>query len=302
MKLRNYLFSIILIFSGINAFSQSVGDDEKIAIKPLFEYPTAPENLSDLNQKCNYLVEHFWDKLDTKSKKVVDQNALFHAFTVFISPMQWADKEVSHNATDKLISKISKNPTLTLQMTKAAEEAIYGPRAEMFIDEIYLKFLNAIVKNKKVSDLYRSRYEKQLTALEGSMPGKTAPAFNFIDREGETKLFTPTGNYTLIEFGDPSCYDCKMTELKLEANAAISDLVKRGKLNICFFVTTPDDSWVESTKEYPSSWIVGSAEDADEKYDIRLKPTLYIIGPDGKILNKNISINTAINTIVENCK
>ena len=33
----------------------------------LFQYPQAPENLTTLSQRANYVVEHFWDKCNLKS-------------------------------------------------------------------------------------------------------------------------------------------------------------------------------------------------------------------------------------------
>lgn len=88
--------------------------------------------------------------MDFKSKSTVDQNALNDAFKVFSVPLRWANRDKAIAATNKLLQTISKNPTLLLQFTKAAEETIYGPRAEVWVDEVYLKFLNTLVSNKKI--------------------------------------------------------------------------------------------------------------------------------------------------------
>ncbi len=65
---------------------------EIIEIEPLFEYPVAPEEIVSLTDKSNWLMQHFWDKMDFKKKDAVNQSALNDAFRVFTLPMQWADK------------------------------------------------------------------------------------------------------------------------------------------------------------------------------------------------------------------
>lgn len=303
MRIQNLYMALALASAFVPASGLAQDNTgTTISIPPLFEYPTAPDDLTDLSMRSNYLVEHFWDKFNLKSKKTVDQNALNHAFSVYAAPMQWADKEVTHKAADKLIEQISKSPAMLLQMTKAAEENIYGPRAKMWIDEIYVKFLQALVKNKKTPELYKDRYATQLKKLTESAPGSTAPKFTYVNSAGETKVFKPSGNYTLIEFGDPTCYECRMAELKLESNARIDELVKVGKLNICFIIPSESEDWSKETAQYPENWIVGASDNADEVYDIRLSPTLYIIGPDGKILKKNIDIVSAIELLEDTIK
>ncbi len=48
----------------------------------------------------------------------MDQSALNHAFFVYATPMQWADKEKSIASVDRLIESLKKNPALMLQDDK----------------------------------------------------------------------------------------------------------------------------------------------------------------------------------------
>lgn len=282
--------------------AQNAPASEVATVNALFEYPVAPESLEGIEAKSIYLVEHFWDALDTKSKKAVDQSALSHAFSVYATPMRWAPKEAVEKSVDALLSRLEKNPVLLLQMTKAAEENLYGPRSEVWIDGVYVKFLEGMLKNKKIKDIHKARYRSQLIRLSNSMTGSTAPEFDFIKPDGSKGHYMPTGNYTLIEFGDPDCYECNMSRLRLESNAAITDLVRNGKLNICFFIPAPEDNWQQKLTEYPEKWVTGAAEGIDDIIDLRTTPSFYLIGPDGRILQKNISLETAIREITDNVK
>lgn len=280
-------------------------DDEAartIVIDPVFEYPIAPEEITDLAGKSNYLMEHFWDAMDFKNKTTVDQIALNDAFRVYATPMQWASKEVVDKSVDKLISQYSKNKALTLQFTKAAEEALYGERAKLWIDEIYLKFLDAIMANKKIPAERKVRYERQQRVLRNSLLGATAPAFDFETPQGASAQFRP-GLLTVIEFGDPDCSDCTGAKLKMQMNVQFTNLVEQGIINVLFIADADNDGWQTLMADYPKHWHVGAARDIDDIYDLRGgNPYFYVIGADGKILAKNTSVQNAMNIAIAEAK
>ena len=288
--------AVIAALSHAGATAQEpVATEDVITIAPLFEYPIAPEGLSDLQDKAEWLVEHFWDNLDTKSKATVDQHALNNAFSVWVTPMQWASKEKVSASVDALLKRVAKNPTLLLQLTKAAEDNIYDVnRAGMLIDEVYVKFAESVAQNKKIDNLRKTRYKEQARKLAATMPGEVPPSFKFTATNGEEKEYRPMSTFTIIEFGDPTCEDCRMAKLKMDVSLPLGELVEKGKVNILFILPDKREGWEEELSGYPERWKVGAAEDVDDIYDIRLTPTFYTIGSDGRILSKNITVERAI--------
>lgn len=284
------------------AAADTVAAPAQPVVNALFVYPVAPDELSGLQEKSDWLVEHFWDPFQTKKVKVVDQAALNHAFQVWATTMQFADPAKTLASVDRLIESLKKNPALTLQMTKAAEENLYGPAADFWIDDVYIRFLEGLMKQKKLKDIHKARYARQLQLLKASAPGEIAPSFSFTKPDGSAGEYFPSGNYTIIEFGDPFCSDCAMAKLRMDTDIALGDLVRAGKVNICFFSPDPDNEWQQRLKDYPSAWTVGKADGVDEIYDIRLTPTFYIIGPDRKIKYKNITVNDAIRIVKNEAK
>lgn len=290
---------VILSILSLSSVGFTCRGQEIIEIDPLFEYPTAPEELESLDAKSDYLVEHFWDPMDFKSKSTVDQNALNDAFKVFSTPLRWATKDKALAATDKLIQNISKNPTLLLQFTKAAEETIYGPRAEVWVDEVYIKFLNAIVKNKKISEGRRQKYEKQLKVLNNSLVGNLAPEFNFENLNGDRATYFPMATPTIIIFGDPTDTDWRLGRLKLESNVTLSDALNKGKVNILFMLPNQIEGWKKDVTGYSAKWTVGCGDKLNDIYDLRTEPSIYLIGSDGKILMKNTTLQSAVNRVLD---
>ena len=300
MKIFNRLILYSMIsFSAltIDTFAQDI-----IEIQPLFEYPSAPEELATLEEKSDYLVEHFWDSMDFKSKSTVDQNALNDAFKVFSVPLRWANRDKAIAATNKLLQTISKNPTLLLQFTKAAEETIYGPRAEVWVDEVYLKFLNTLVSNKKIPAQRKKKYEDQLKVLSNALVGNVAPEFKFAGLDGREATYFPRTTVTIIIFGDPRDTDWRISRLRMESNAALTDALDKGKINILYILPNKLDNWKNEVSGYSSKWTVGCGDKLNEIYDMRATPSVYLIGSDGKILLKNTTLNMAVNKAFEQLK
>lgn len=293
MKRKLFLLLVIVSFS-----FNIIKAQEVIEIKPLFDYPVAPENIESLSDRCDYLVKNFWDNFDFKIKDPVDQYALNEAFQVYTSAMPYASKKEVDQSVEKLIGKISSNPVLLLQFSKAAEENFYGPRADFWSDELYLKFLDAIIKNKKISETRKTRYISQAESLRQSAEGNVAPTFDFIDSNGDTKTYFPMSTPTLLIIGNPDNTDWRMARLKMESNFRLEEALNKGKVNILYIIPTEMDNWTQEVSNYNSRWTVGTAADISKKYDTRLNPALYLIGSDGKIIVKNFGVNEGVEALL----
>lgn len=294
MKRKTILFFLLLCFHIWNVTAQTV-----VEVKPLFEYPVAPENMESLEDKCNYLVKHFWDNFDFKKKESIDQYALNEAFGVYVTSMRYANGKEVDQSIDKLIGKLSGNLTLLIQFTKAAEENLYGPRADFWSDEIYLKFIDGILKNKKIAAARKTRYEKQANSIRLSAEGETAPSFKFIDTKGQEKNYFPMSTPTLLIIGNPEDSDWRLTRLKMESNFNLGDAIDKGKVNIIYIVSPALSDWEKSISNYNKKWTIGESKEISEKYDTRLMPSVYLIGSEGKILMKNVPIEMAVATMLE---
>ena len=274
---------------------------EPIYIEPLFEYPVAPEELPDLQSKTDYLMEHFWDAMDFSKDTPVDQNALNDAFGVYAQSMPYASKDAVMKSITTLLKRYHGNSTLTLQFAKAAEEALYGNRAYFWSDEVYLPFLKEIVGNKKIPELRKARYAAQLELVKRNSIGAKFPRLRITCRDGRQKDYRPECEYTIVEFGNPGCEDCRFSKTKLSMASDLQELVEEGKLEILFLVA---DAVPEEQEEilrqfagYPASWQTAISYGADDIFDIRRTPSFFVLGKDGKIIAKNLDVTDAVECV-----
>lgn len=301
MKRRNILAYALSLtaLTTIPTDATAMPQQDVIVVEPLFEYPVAPDDIEGLTPKSEWLLEHFWDAFDLKKdRQTVDQNALNDAFSVYVAPMRFADAEKTDASVTSLIQSISKNPALTLQFAKAAEEALYGPRAEYWNDDIFLRFIDNVLACKGVRKERKARYERLRTLVGNTRRGSVPPEFDYTTPEGKISHYSPNGVITVIEFGDPDCDDCRMARLKMETNVAFSRLVEKGKVNVLFINPDPDEGWQEKLKAYPSAWHAGASDDVSDLYDLRVTPSIYVIDREGKVAAKNIPVTTAMEMAV----
>lgn len=309
---RRYIIVILAVILGSCAsFAQSAAatDADTTArqvmyVTPLFEYPMAPDDLPDISARSNWLMEHFWDSMNF-SQGAVSQVALNHAFKVYTVPMQWADRTVVHRSADALLAKIKKNPTLLVQFAKAAEDNLYAPEAEIWIDDVYLKFVDALLAEKKVPESRKVRYEYQRGPLARTLAGNPMPPvpYTAVSLTGDTTATTVqyTTPYNLIVFGDPTCPDCKIAKVHIETSSVIQRMMADGKLTLYYIV--PDDEGVENCyvwlASYPEMWKRGAGTALDETIDMRLTPTLYLVDGNGIILDKHLGAEVMIQRLAE---
>lgn len=278
-------------------------ESNTIEIPPLFEYPVAPDSISTLGERADWLMEHFWDGFDFTMKRPLGQLQLNHAFEVYSTPMRFAQPETVNRSVDKLIKNIQKNPTLLYQFSKAAEDCLYSPTASVWIDDVYMKFIEPASKNKKVPESRRKRYAGQLRRIRNSLIGNKLPAFPLTMRDSTNTKFAAPSKITILEFANPDCVDCIMARAQLDNNSDLKALRDAGKVQLYFVWADPEagNDWTKSVKNYSDSWIVARADGISDMLDFRFTPSLYLLDADGRIVLKNATLPDVIAAAREMC-
>lgn len=255
----------------------------------LFPYPTPPDELTTLQERTTYLVNHFWDRCNMQSA-ILQRDEFKKAFFDYISFMPYADANAVYESIDRLINAYAKSPEHQLTLAQLAEEAVYNGEADFMSDEIFLPFAKAVVGNKKISKTSKARIAHEAKVVEQTQVGKVAPELGYTLRDGSNgKLSDTRGAHVLLFVNDPDCDDCRMTRIRLSADHNINQLLDDGLLRIVSIY--PGDysaEWVQEVGNYNPRWIVAASPDIDEEYDLRTTPAMYYLNPQGEILSKTL--------------
>ncbi len=285
-----YVLSFILLIATFRGNAQ-----ESTQYFPL---PLIPDSISNLNQRCNYMVNHYWDFCDTK-RAFSSRDKMAEAFKIYLSFMPYATADSVIQSIDKFLKRIEKQPNDVTFITDQAIIQLYSDSSDFVSDPLCLKFLDAAIANGKVKKEDKLRYKHLSTVLHNSLNGNIAPDFTYSDCSGSQHTFNtaePTAIATVLFFNDPECDECRMARMKLEADIHASKLIDSGALRIASI--TPDEAtaeWCKKTAHYPEKWTVGASENIDEIYDLRLSPSFYLLSPDGKIVLKHCAVEDILN-------
>ena len=286
---------IIITLLLMTTLSSALLADDKF-----FEYPQAPESLTTLSQRANFVVEHFWDRCNLKSA-FSSRDKMAKAFRDYVTYMQFATKDTTITSINKLIKEVQKKPKNMLTLAQIAEETLYGDSALFWSDELYLQFTNAVIKTKKISKADKARYEHHTKILTNSLTNSTLPNFEYETPSGEKLQFDSIKAPAIILFfNDIDCTDCQLAKVRLATDINLNKLIDLGVIKIVsIYPGEANEEWKMEASNYPKNWIVGACNDIYDMFDMRVIPTIYQLDENHKIIAKNLNVD-GILSIVRN--
>ncbi|MFC3196119.1 TlpA family protein disulfide reductase [Parapedobacter deserti] len=144
----------------------------------------------------------------------------------------------------------------------------------------------------------RKEYADQSAIRNALKPGSKAPAFTYNDPQGNpVALDSFSGKYVLIDFWASWCGPCR------KAIPAISELYDAYKNNgfdvLSVSIDTDEQAWRRAMAEEGMPWPQVLSVDKEEtmrNFMIIGIPTLYLIDPEGRIIEKYTGYSTKINS------
>jgi hypothetical protein len=289
--MKKYFLSIIYLFAVL------CGEPLYAADGDLFAYPVPPTELTRLDERCDYLVEHFWDHCDFKSA-MSRKDKLDNCFGDWISFMPYATSNCVLSSIDRLLESVKKSGDQTLLMAQMAEKYLHSDSADYISDEIYLPFAQAAANCKKISSAQRVRYEGQVRILNSSSKNKIVPDLQFTTAEGEKLSLREAvkSSNVVIFFNDPDCFDCNMAKVRLSADFNLTKLLEDNTVQlISIYPGDADEAWRKAAAEYPEQWTVVACPDADLYFDLSDTPKFYCLDRSCRVTLKDVPLDSLLN-------
>lgn len=291
--MNKYILTIITAIVAVAAWAQQS--------ETYFAYPTPPDNLPFGRQRANYMVEHFWDRTPWKTAYTSPQGmeGALRDFAEFIS---LAAPDTVHLSIDKLIKESIKKPANFSALMTMAEAVFHSDTAVILSREVYLPFVEKAAGYKKFSAEQRNYYAHQLKVIKSSATGATLPAIEVVNRDGERFALNDTTSgaqtYVLIlERTDD--FNAMFERVHFVANAAVGELVSSGLLKpMLVAIGEVSDSWWQSVANLPEQWSVGYLADADEYFDLRTNPAVYVLSSEMEVVSEWMPLSA----LITNCE
>lgn len=261
-----------------------------------FPYPQVPEDLTSLSQRCNFLVDKFWERCNLK-QSFSSLEKMNEAFGDWVSFMPYATADTIFPAIDRFIEDVAKTGGANLQtVVEMAENWVYSDSTDFYSEELYLPFCKAGAEHKKMPKKEKAKYAAQLRVLENSSLGKTVSPFAFTGADGSAASFGDVmASRVILLFMEADCFDCTLAKARLAADYNLNSLVKAGLVKMV--VITPDEpteEWKAEAATYPEGWIAAAMPDARELFDLSASPSIYYLNARHQVLGKHLSVDNML--------
>lgn len=286
MNIKSLIFGLLLLV-GINLGAKA---------DTYFPYPLIPDSIKIFQNRCDYMAQHFWDFCELK-KAFSAKQKMAKEFGVYISILRNATPDSAIASVTRLNKKLEKQPADQLFIAECAENLLYGDTAEVWIDELYLPFAEAVAANKRIDKASKARFAHQANILRNSMVRKPIGSLPYTTREGQQgNLDRDSAEVLIVFFNDPDCDDCNLARIRLDADISMTELINEGKAKVvAISLTEPTAEWRQSVASFPSTWTVGANPEADMQIDLRSgTPDFYILDKNHNVRFKHLTINQVL--------
>ena len=284
---------ILLIISACFALAGGVFAQSE---ERLFPYPVPPQDMTNLYERCNFLVYKFWDQCDIKSA-FSSKAKLNSAFGDWLSFMPYASADTVYLAIENFHKSFRKSGEHAYEIAKMAENWLYSDSAAYRSDELYSIFVDGAVANKKIPAEKRRYFEAQKKILDNSSVGKVVPDIELTKADGsKTGFFADSSSYTLVFIYENDCLDCTFARVRLSADMVLNQLNDAGVVRVVsLYAGEPDAAFSTAVTSFPESWINVASPETASYFDMRLKPAIYYLDKDHKIIGKELSVDNILN-------
>ena len=257
-----------------------------------FPYPQIPTMMTEPQQRATYLLMHYWDNVDFNDMKLVaNDDFMEQGFVNYLSVLPIVDALTAERSVEAMMKRAEVNSVAYKKLVNIAEKYLFEPNSPMVSDEMYIMFLNQVLKTSVLSKVEKSRFEYQHRVVMKNRVGSVATDFIYMDKDGKTgSLHQLKAEETLLVFYDPECDNCAEIIEKLRYDRRLNSKIISGKLRVLAVYAGDNRAlWEQHLAKMPTNWLVGRAVSKIQPlglYVLRAMPAIYLLDKDKKVVKK----------------
>ena len=263
----------------------------------LVEMPVPPESMTNLSQRCNFILDKFWNKFNFKAA-FSSLDRMDATMGQFFSITPYATADTVFMSINKLLEGVERADDKNIvPLVKIAEKWVGNDTAEYASEQLMYPFAKFVANSKKIKNSpdkqYYSRLAKQ---LENSMIGATMPDLTFTTPDGSvSRLYEITTPGVILFIYNPKDFDSRLARTRLANDMALNALTNANLLTVvALYPAKSDKVWEEEIENIPPKWVIGSAENLPELITIRHQPQFYNINDRHGVTDKDFSADDAL--------
>ena len=269
--------------------------------------PQVPSMLTDAQAQMDYILTHYWDKINFKDTTTHYTDGVLEQHWVnYIDRIATFEGDSYPKRIEEFMSKLNQGDKKNFQFyTKLADRYLYHPASPLRNDQLYRPFCVGMLDSPHLTAEEKERVQFKLELIDRNNVGQKAENFYFKTQDGKTyQLYNIKNEFTLLFFNNPGCSMCAQVIEIMKQSETLTFLEHKKRLQVVAVCPDGDTSdWREHIKDFPTHWLNGYDPDLylfdNNLYDLRAIPSLYLLDKNHKVILKDADISEVIAKIEE---
>ena len=274
-----------------------------------FPQPDIPAMYENMDERTEYLVAHFWDKVtdttqcfagDTTRVNGVLRKELEGKMSLFATLASQVPQENGIRAVDRLYDRVEafghKYPETDMYETvmELTEKYFYDPQSPIRNEDLFQRVAARMAVSDLVPEDRHAHYDFIARMALLNQVGTRAADFRFIDSKGRLRtLYSVEAEHLILIFGNPDCTACRELVEAMDGSLPVTERITDGRLKVLdVYIDEEIDEWKAHLADYPKTWINGYDPThtlrADLIYNVRAIPSVYLLDRDKTVLLKDV--------------
>lgn len=281
----------LILLSSLFCLVSSAYSTNDDTVKNTLPLPDVPSCLTGPKERADYIIAHFWDKMDFRDTlSSHDREFMEQSMVNYFSLFPHADEDSLSANISCLLRLAVKDSTAFCLIEDLAEQYLYGYGSPMRNETHYMHFLDAELGMSTLSEPRRERASYRLEQCRKNRPGTTVTDFIYIDRRGSTHSLYSMAGMVLLLFYDPACYHCEEVTEELRRSEELHRLIAERQLSVlAVCVDSSRKVWEASKNRISEEWtdafdVSNIAE--RQLFSFSSLPAMYLIDEDKLVVLK----------------
>ncbi|MDO4691505.1 MAG: DUF5106 domain-containing protein [Porphyromonadaceae bacterium] len=256
--------------------------------------PTPPLHLQTPEERAEYVLNHFWDKMDFADTALIKHPAMEFAFADYCGLLTSFPADRVEEALLRPLDR-SEGSMLIFALSMY-RMMLYEANSPIMSEAHYRTILKWAIRSPKVEAAYQEQARLVLELIDKNSVGSQATDFIYTTVEQTQRhLKHQKATRTLLVFATPDCPTCSRTLEELQKTPIIAESINSGRLGVLvIYLQSTQEQFVQAASKLPNYYEVGyDAQDkvvSEQLYDIKASPTMYLLERGGKVLIKDATI------------
>jgi hypothetical protein len=266
-----------------------------------FPYPTIPNVLTEVNDRRDYLMLHFWDDYDFADTTLVLHNGdvTEQGLSNFLAMLNDAETPAAtaQSALTAFCTALHGHAEAQQYFVDKCNDYLFDVNSPVYNEATFARFLQVMVADSLIDEVHRLRFAPVLELIDRNTPGSTATDFAFTTPDGapHTLLTTPAvADRLLLLFYDPDCEHCREVLATMCDDPRLAAALMDHRLALLAVYTEGNEElWRNTLNRFPAGWQIGNDAATTVRsqflYDLKAMPTLYLLDGNHTVLLKDAS-------------